>query len=513
MAVQPKPRIFGTLDDRARDSLVRALTGGDAVLSSRRRVSFHFFDTFDWRLHRRGLALVREDRVLRLRDRRTGEVVAEQRAAGEVVPPFVSDWDRGDLRDRLRGLVKVRALVHLVSLEGSARGLDHTDPKTGRTWRLEFHELWVMQGDRELGFPHVVALHPVDGRPRGGRRLAKLVRAAGLRQLPATLLEPALQVARVRPGAYTGKVRAAIDPDRPACESAVRLAEHLADTLTANLKGMRRDVDTEFLHDARVAMRRTRTLLSLFRTVFPKALRKEFRDRFRDLGAVTGPVRDLDVHLLRYAEYRTMVPRRHRAGLQELFAHFGRKRAVAHATLVDRMDAGDFDAVLRDWRKALAESAGWDVDPDRAGEPTGALAARVVAQTHLRLVEKGRAVGDDPVDEDLHRLRIAGKKFRYALEFFRPLADRNDFDDLLAVMKNLQDLLGEHNDLAVKGRELAALADEPEDHGLTEAALRAVRVFGKRLKARRAELKSEFAEVFGEFDTKKTARKVRRIFD
>ena len=57
-------------------------------------------------------------------------------------------------------------------------------------------------------------------------------------------------------------------------------------------------------------------------------------------------------------------------------------------------------------------------------------------------------------------------EFRYALEFHSSLADRSAYADLLSVMKNLQDLLGEHNDLAVQGRLTVAF---PANYNVTLA--------------------------------------------
>ena len=53
-------------------------------------------------------------------------------------------------------------------------------------------------------------------------------------------------------------------------------------------------------------------------------------------------------------------------------------------------------------------------------------------------------------DENLHELRIEGKKFRYLLEFFHSLFDQDAVDEYLKQMKKLQNTLGDFNDLAVQ---------------------------------------------------------------
>ena len=65
---------------------------------------------------------------------------------------------------------------------------------------------------------------------------------------------------------------------------------------------------------------------------------------------------------------------------------------------------------------------------------------------------------------DLHRLRIAAKRLRYATEFFAPLFDEKAARDYRAVLARLQDALGSYND-AVKMTLLA----ERASRGLTGA--------------------------------------------
>ena len=102
---------------------------------------------------------------------------------------------------------------------------------------------------------------------------------------------------REAPGGYTGKVGAGIRGRQSAPVAVSVVLLDLLDTLEANVDGVLRDIDTEFLHDLRVSVRRTRSALKLLGSVTPDAT-GHFRDEFKWLGDVTTPVRDLDVHLL-----------------------------------------------------------------------------------------------------------------------------------------------------------------------------------------------------------------------
>ena len=68
--------------------------------------------------------------------------------------------------------------------------------------------------------------------------------------------------------------------------------------MRANLPGLLDDVDTEFLHDFRVAVRQTRSTLKLGRAALPEVMRSRWEPEFKWLGDVTTQVRDLDVYEL-----------------------------------------------------------------------------------------------------------------------------------------------------------------------------------------------------------------------
>ena len=70
--------------------------------------------------------------------------------------------------------------------------------------------------------------------------------------------------------------------------------------IDANLDGTIADIDTEFLHDFRVAVRRSRAVQRELRGVFPPEELARFRTEFRWLQQVTGDARDLDVYVLEF---------------------------------------------------------------------------------------------------------------------------------------------------------------------------------------------------------------------
>ena len=78
---------------------------------------------------------------------------------------------------------------------------------------------------------------------------------------------------------------------------------NLRDAMLANWDGTVADIDPEFLHDLRVAVRRTRVVLANAGRVLPDDVRQRAREDFGWLGAISGAARDLDVYQIEWPEY------------------------------------------------------------------------------------------------------------------------------------------------------------------------------------------------------------------
>ena len=74
-------------------------------------------------------------------------------------------------------------------------------------------------------------------------------------------------------------------------------------TIAANWQGTIDQIDPKFLHDLRIAVRRTRTVLGAAKSVLPTAVLDPAREGFAWLAGATGAARDLDVYLLEWERY------------------------------------------------------------------------------------------------------------------------------------------------------------------------------------------------------------------
>ncbi len=255
-----------------------------------------------------------------------------------------------------------------------------------------------------------------------------------------------------------GKLAISLTPEKRADEAARVILCRLLEMLRANLDGVVGDNGVEFLHDFRVATRRTRSALSQIK-VLPRAPVKHFAGEFKWLGTVTGPCRDLDVFLdqLQVSGQELAIT----AELEPLQKAVSADRAVAHQELVASLRTQRFDDLLAGWETFLTGPSG-EKGPGKAATAIGVLANRRIARAFARMVRHCGAINAGSPAESLHRLRIDGKKLRYLLEFFRSLYPASRMRPLIKELKRVQNTLGGFQDTQVQQQRLTAITGELE---------------------------------------------------
>lgn len=293
-------------------------------------------------------------------------------------------------------------------------------------------------------------------------------------------------------------VRAApapLDGDMAPAAAFDRIALACLDHLQQNHAGAIGSDDPEYIHQMRVATRRLRAALRLFAPLLPSGFAAPIVADLRELMAVLGQARDLDVLLAEIAEpvLEALPDEPRLAALVGVITerHFERRRAAVdflrsprfgtltlelletlHARTTDvqtETGAGPSQADVPPVGGGEPGLRAWEGTKVGAGETAPTLAA--FARDRLRRLRKkvrqlaAAARCDDP--PSLHALRIGIKRLRYALEFFAPLAAPRATRSRLAQLTALQDTLGQINDLANAGELLMACAGD--DSHLREA--------------------------------------------
>ncbi len=239
-------------------------------------------------------------------------------------------------------------------------------------------------------------------------------------------------------------------PDERADEATKKILLLLLDAIESNEAGTRDGVDIEYLHDFRVAVRRTRSALAQIKGVLPKDVVSRYKKEFAWLGRLTTPTRDLDVFLSCLAGYREILPPDMRQGFEPFGDYLRAQRAVEQAVLAEGIASERFRTLAREWRAFLEETVAEKQQRRRAARPVLGLARARIWRVYGRAVLDGRAVHTKSPALVIHELRKTCKKLRYLIEFFQSLFPDERVEQLVAALKNLQDDLGEFQDFEVQ---------------------------------------------------------------
>ena len=237
--------------------------------------------------------------------------------------------------------------------------------------------------------------------------------------------------------------------------------------VAANVAPVVRSRDVEGLHQLRVGLRRLHVAFAAFGDEFRTPALMDLKARTKAFTDAIAPARDLDVFI-----DELFVPMAEQLGHDDAFrilrARAEEARIRAWDEAVEHISSHEF-SVFQDDVAAAAEARSWLGGHDIAIDLKARLAVRVpvmkaagrMMDEHLMRVRKrGRRV-KSLEQRDMHRLRIALKRLRYATEFYGPLYKKKVVKRYLAHLKRLQDLLGALNDVAQVRSVLARLiADE-----------------------------------------------------
>ncbi len=222
------------------------------------------------------------------------------------------------------------------------------------------------------------------------------------------------------------------------------------------------------LHQARVAIRRLRSALSLFKPIATDQKYERFKRGLRELSHKLGEARDLDIYIAHIA----VVNAGENAGLPPFALDLGERvqaeRGRAYQRVVSALKSKRFGQFMQNL-VAWIEAGPWCTwsEPHRqaARDQTIEDFAVHVLDRRWRKLKRGGRHLDRLSPEDRHRIRIDAKKLRYASEFFsRLVTDRKSRKRLkafIAALEFLQARLGDLNDIQTQ-YEIAAKLARPE---------------------------------------------------
>lgn len=279
-----------------------------------------------------------------------------------------------------------------------------------------------------------------------------------------------------------------IEPGMPASRAVAIILQQLLGVMAENEEGIIERRGENFLHDYRVAVRRTRSALTLFDQALAPGMLRHGKKLFGGIAKRTGDARDLDVLQLALPGYLKDAAVEDSEVPARLEGRMDRELEVQYAQIRRWLLGAKQRRKVESWHGRLVELM------NRGdGAPMVNLvddSIRKAAKGADRQIEK--TVAGDAEAASLHRLRIRFKKLRYALEFSAAFTPDGEIARVIEFLKTMQDRLGAHQDLVVHETWITALCSEESGGALgTHVARRLITSLETRHNALRRSIEAD----------------------
>ena len=479
------------------------------------RYRFTVLDTFDGRVRRAGGRLTRAGI--------NGSATVEWQPRGGGSPlairlsqPVGFAWDlpEGPLQRALAPVIGVRRLLPLADAEAHGSLLEILDDRGKIVARLRVESGRARLPAARNGWqplPTVITLTGLRGYADIYEQLIPVIQSRpGIEACVGGLNDVTLRQVGALQGEDSSSLRVELVPGVLAGVGARQIHLALLDMLAVNEPGLRADLDTEFLHDFRVTVRRTRSLLGQIRHVFPPDVVANFAAEFSWLGGLTGPPRDLDVLCLELRAHPLEdIPA---SDMEGLTAFLGQAQQQHHHAIVDALDSGRYRRLLSQWRGFLEQPVSSWTQARNAERLLVDVVSKRAWRLSRRIGGSAESVDERTAAARLHQVRIDAKKLRYLVDVTPGFYDAPAMAIVLSALKRLQRALGDFNDAHVQDLRLAEFGQALHAAGGPPGVLFALGRLAEQSRQRRVALRGPVIEALARFHSDDTRAACRRAF-
>lgn len=440
-----------------------SLPGWSLHLEESRQSDCDFFDTYVWSLWFGNAILAREGSWSLCAD---GELWGCEEF--NSIPNLADDFPHGDLRAALTNLTDIRALKKTASVHLKRERWEISDHAGRVVSHLSICQIATIKS-RNIRTT-LLMLEPTSPQKTYGTSPAEAILAAGCKPTETNLVQEAYKICRVRPVPYSLKPRLSFAPATHARTVLLEVFSSLLSIARWNEEGISKDIDTEFLHDFRVALRKLRSVMGQIKGVFPEGLTALWKNQIGDICRKTNKLRDYDVYLLSRRRLENLLPEELRDGLDAFFAELRTERLLEAKRVAEFLQSDSYKNTISSLQDAWG--AAHLIEPG----PNSERAIRDVSGERIRkrfqrIRKISRAITPETPDSVIHSIRIDCKKMRYLLECFGHLFPSDVVDPLGKQLAKLQNRLGRYNDTSLQQDYLLQHAGRHLESGDTRFAL------------------------------------------
>ena len=480
-----------------RDTVLSALPSGmTAAPKSTQEVRVSVLDDDQWHICQRGDLLLYNHQ-----DSRLELWQQQQRLAQETRPLTIRfHWQLNDpaLAKLLQARLGVRAFTEKFTSEWQQHHLSVYNSDDKIIVRLTF--ITLNSVSREL--LSLLTIQPLRGYAKEARQLCRSLKKLGA--TPCDQLTPLqlLTLSGLNVPLPRQRPPFNLHDDEVTAVAIMRMVGQIVEQARAQEEGLIADIDSEFLHQYRVQLRKARSLVSLFKKDLPEPAFHQLKSSLKELSQHTNLPSDLDVFLLDHDHYLTMLPESLRPGLEQACRHIHRLRKRTWQKVITALDSADHRDKMDEINQAMTAPR---LQP--RGKKLKQRVDHHIVRQHRHICTSVSTLSTSCSDDAIHQLRIECKKLRYLLELFAELYPRKPLKVLTRELKALQETLGRFNDFTVQHQFLHQLAGELRDSD-QKSSLNALSAL--LYQAQKQEKKQVFS-ILSTFDCDETTSRVHQL--
>ncbi|NNN19829.1 MAG: CHAD domain-containing protein [Acidimicrobiaceae bacterium] len=291
---------------------------------------------------------------------------------------------------------------------------------------------------------------------------------------PGDIFDLVLNTQNRSRGDYRSKFSLDIEPLSYGCMALGQALASEQRRVKKNALWIKDHPDAEFLHDFRVALRRTSSFMKSLEPLMGPIDISWFRTELKLFINLTSPVRDLENlegFVAKHAKSRPF-----NGDIALLCSRITADVSQSYADLSTSIPSERFEHLLSSWsnlaRSCIALTLGDSIsdgipvlasDPRESVQPktkVGDCARILLIDSGATLIKRAMKTKRNRTPESLHKLRKETKTFRYLLEFFEPVLEPDQARLCIGSIKKLQDALGNYQDAFVQVQLLENLCDK-----------------------------------------------------
>ena len=454
-----------------------------------------FYDSFDWRLYQNNLLaeLVRSknNTFFNLSRLDSHELLTTIKL--KDVPKFVDQFEQPQLINLIKPCLENRALISIANIDYENYTLGLYNKKSELLLELRFEQY-------ELINNRIIILSDDNQDKQLKAILKTLNQEFNLLSSKDTVLSKVLKAQGRKPMDYSAKFKIELDPEQPAYLACLLIYKQLLKIIRINEQGIINNIDDEFLHDYRVAIHKTQVGLKQFKSVFVQETIDYFLGFFNQLAHKTNASRDITIQLDHFYQLQSQLNQEDQTNLNDYHQYLLDKQTANHLDLVALLSSAEYLTMLHEWALFLKQTA---VDSKllQAQLNVKQLANTRISKTYQHLIEQTQQIKTLNDESQFHQVRKSCKKLRYLLEFFQDLYPTKKIKPLIKILKNLQTILGEHQDLQVQLAELDLYKQQLNLNQTTPTDLTAIEHLISQIQANYPRIESAFFAAFAELTT------------